>query len=105
MSLLDYIACFFAGLFLCNGIPHLVCGLCGEPFPSPFAKPPGKGNSSAVVNFLWGASNLAAGFILLCAGSFVPGWNIGSALFAVAFVIMGLLLSRHFESVRRDKNS
>ena len=40
---LNYIALFFAGAFLCNAIPHLVAGLQGQPFPSPFAKPPGRG--------------------------------------------------------------
>jgi hypothetical protein len=49
---MNSVALFFAGAFLCNSIPHLTKGLQGEPFPSPFAKPPGKGNSSPLVNFL-----------------------------------------------------
>jgi len=46
---MDYVACFFAGRFLCNCIPHLACGLRGEILPTPFAKPRGKGPSSQQV--------------------------------------------------------
>lgn len=52
MILTILIANFFAGLFLCNGVPHTVAGLSGRSFPTPFAKPPGKGLSSPLVNFL-----------------------------------------------------
>jgi hypothetical protein len=100
MIFLQYLACFFAGLFVCNGIPHLTCGLRGEPFPSPFSKPPGRGLSSALVNFFWGTVNLLVGAILLWLGSFTPGPNVGSACFAVAFILMGIPTSRHFEKVR-----
>ena len=37
---------FFCGMLLCNCVPHLVCGLQGEPFPTPFEKPHGVGFSS-----------------------------------------------------------
>jgi hypothetical protein len=100
---LHYIGCFTAGLFFCNGIPHLTCGLRGEPFPSPFSKPPGIGLSSALVNFFWGASNIAIGVFLLLISSFVLGLNLESALFAIAFLIIGIPTSRHFEKVRLAK--
>jgi len=50
-----YISYFFGGAFLANAIPHLVSGVTGHPFQSPFAHPPGQGLSSATVNVLWGA--------------------------------------------------
>ena len=103
MNPIHYIACFFAGLFVCNSIPHLTSGLRGEPFPSPFSKPPGVGHSSALVNFLWGTSNLIAGIVLLSLGSLVLGLNSESAVFAAAFVIIGAPMSRHFEKVRLDR--
>ena len=56
-----YVALFFAGAFLCNAVPHLVAGLQGQPFPTPFARPRGIGNSPPVVNFLWGLFNLLVG--------------------------------------------
>jgi len=56
----------FGGAFLANAIPHLVSGMMGRPFQSPFAKPPGQGLSSSTVNVLWGACNIAAGYWLVC---------------------------------------
>ncbi len=61
-----YIAYFFAGLFLTNTIPHLVSGISGSPFQSPFATPPGQGLSSAFINVLWGFFNLVIGYLLIC---------------------------------------
>ena len=55
-----------SGLFrwrrvLANAVPHLVSGVMGRPFQSPFAKPPGEGLSSSTVNVLWGFFNLVVG--------------------------------------------
>ena len=60
----SYLAAFFAGAFLANAVPHFVKGVTGEPFPTPFAKPPGKGLSSPVVNTLWGLLNFIVGLVL-----------------------------------------
>lgn len=60
-----YVAYFLGGAFLVNGIPHFVQGISGRRFPSPFASPPGRGESSAMVNALWGALNLAIGYLLV----------------------------------------
>src|SRR5208283_3794616 len=59
-----FIAYFFGGAFLANTIPHLVNGISGSPFQSPFASPPGEGLSSAMVNVLWGMFNLVVGYVL-----------------------------------------
>lgn len=56
-----YLARFFAGLFLANAVPHFVSVIMGRPFPSPFASPPGKGESSPVVNVAWGSANAVVG--------------------------------------------
>jgi len=71
MMWLHYVAWFFAGAFFINTIPHLVSGVSGRPFQSPFAKPPGKGLSSSTVNVIWGFVNLVAGYLLVvCVGDF-----------------------------------
>ena len=62
---MTFVAYFFGGAFLANAIPHLVSGMCGRPFQSPFAKPPGEGLSSSTVNVLWGAFNAAVAYALL----------------------------------------
>jgi hypothetical protein len=36
---------FAAGLFLANGVPHFVQGISGHWFQTPFASPPGVGES------------------------------------------------------------
>ena len=68
MKWYHYVACFFAGMFLANTIPHFVHGISGDSFPSPFAHPPGKGLSSPTVNVVWGLANLVIGYILLRVG-------------------------------------
>jgi hypothetical protein len=40
--------------------------MMGQPFQSPFANPPGEGLSSSTVNVLWGAFNIAVGYLLVC---------------------------------------
>jgi hypothetical protein len=61
----EVVAYFFGGAFVANSIPHLVSGIMGRPFQSPFAKPPGVGLSSSVVNALWGWLNLFIGWLLI----------------------------------------
>ena len=53
-----YLLQFLAGMFLANGVPHFVQGISGHWFQTPFASPPGVGESSPVVNVLWGFLNL-----------------------------------------------
>jgi len=54
------------GVFFANAIPHLVSGVTGRAFQSPFAKPPGQGLSSSTVSVLWGAFNMAVAYLLIC---------------------------------------
>jgi hypothetical protein len=60
-----YLGQFFSGLLLANGVPHFVQGISGQKFQSPFASPPGVGESSPIVNVLWGFANLVVGLALL----------------------------------------
>ena len=60
-----YLLEFVSGLLLANGVPHFVQGVSGHRFQSPFATPRGVGESSPLINVLWGFANLAVGFILL----------------------------------------
>ena len=98
--LLRLVADFFAGAFLCNAIPHLASGLLGEPFPSPFARPPGQGFSSPVVNFLWGFLNLVIALALLSIARIQIGLNTPLILFLLGFLLLGLMTARHFGKVR-----
>jgi hypothetical protein len=66
MHPLELLSYFIGGAALANTLPHLVSGLMGRKFPSPFAKPPGKGQSSARTNVLWGFANLVLAYVLVC---------------------------------------
>jgi hypothetical protein len=59
------IAWFFGGAVFANAIPHWVAGAMGRPFQTPFAKPPGEGFSSSLINVLWGGVNLIVAYLLL----------------------------------------
>ncbi len=97
MHALHDVSYFFGGAFLTNAIPHLVSGLMGRAFQSPFAKPPGQGLSSSTVNVLWGWFNLVAGYLLVFQ---VGAFDIQSVADVASFGVAGLLISlqsaRHF---------
>ena len=76
MNWYDYIAAFFAGMFLANVVPHFVHGISGDRFPTPFAHPPGKGLSSPTVNVVWALFNLVIGYILFRVGKVASGDNL-----------------------------
>jgi len=65
MEFIGYFSYYMGGAFLANAIPHFVSGMMGRPFQSPFAKPPGQGLSSSTTNVLWGAFNMAVGYIFI----------------------------------------
>lgn len=89
------------GALLVNCIPHLVQGLSGNPFQTPFATPPGVGESSALINLYWGMFNLMAGYGLLrYAGLFKLGMNAKTISLLVGGFILATYLAVHFEQVR-----
>ncbi|MBD8882091.1 hypothetical protein IHE49_16530 [Rhodanobacter sp. 7MK24] len=97
MPWLPFLSWFFGGALLANAVPHVVNGLTGCAFQSPFAKPPGEGLSSSTTNVCWGYLNLALGYLLLAhVGHFdvqsIP--CVGTA-FAGA-LLLSVLMARHF---------
>lgn len=98
---MTYLVLFLAGALLCNCIPHLVAGLQGRPFPTPFARPRGIGNSPSLVNFAWGSANLLPGFFIV-SGRLPFDGPFDSLALALGFLTIGAYLSRHFGKVRSD---
>src|SRR5258706_5403418 len=96
---MEYVSHFFAGAFLCNCIAHLVAGLQGAPFPTPLSRPRGIGNSSPLVNFLWGSFNLAAGVALLAALPISIELSAPILVFAAGFLALGAYLAVRFGKV------
>src|ERR1039457_5235778 len=92
-----YVAYFFGGAFLANTLPHLMNGISGHAFQSPFASSPGEGLSSATVNVLWGLFNLAAGYVLVCCvGRFDLRRTLHVAVLGAGILIMSLMLAHAF---------
>lgn len=104
MSFLPAFLICLAGAFVCNCIPHIVAGLLGQQFPTPFAKPRGVGNSPPLLNFLWGCFNLAAGLSLIEHGLALNA-SPGPLLFMAGFMPMGIYLSLHFGKVRAYRSA
>lgn len=92
----DYIACFFAGLFFANVVPHFVHGASGDRFPTPFAHPPGKGLSSPTVNVVWALLNLVVGYILFRVGKVWSGDSLALALFFAGITAISIMSSVRF---------
>lgn len=97
MQWMDIISYLFGGAFLANAIPHVVSGLMGRPFQSPFAKPRGEGRSSSTVNVLWGFLNVAIGYLLaLRVGNFDPRSTADIVALGLGALLIGLFLARRF---------
>jgi hypothetical protein len=92
----DYIACFFAGSFLANVVPHFVHGISGDRFPTPFAHPPGKGLSSPTLNVMWALFNLVVGYILFRVGKVSSGGNAALIVFFVGIAALSTMASVRF---------
>jgi hypothetical protein len=98
MHLYNYLASFFAGAILANFVPHFVHGISGNRFPTPFAKPPGRGLSSPLVNVLWSLLNLVIGYSLFRAGEVS-----GGELLPLSVFFAGIACISTFASVRFSK--
>ena len=90
-----YLLLFVAGALLCNAIPHLVSGVRGERFFTPWTIRRGDGLASPIENAGWGAANLALGAFLV---DRVFWNNVPHGLMALAagFVATALALAQLF---------
>jgi hypothetical protein len=102
MNWYNYVACFFAGAFLANVVPHFFHGISGDRFPTPFAKPPGRGLSSPTVNVVWAWINLVVGCVLFRAGK-VSDENYATLIVLLAgIVFISTVLSFRFRQKMRE---
>lgn len=96
-----YVAYVFSAFCLVNGIPHFVQGVCGHRFQSPFASPPGVGESSPLINVFWGWVNFFVSYLLLnYAGFFVVGQNTATYVFLSAAIVASIILAVVFGRIK-----
>jgi uncharacterized membrane protein len=91
-----YVACFFAGMFLTNVVPHFLHGVSGDRFPTPFANPRGKGLSSPTLNVLWALFNLVVGYLLVRVGKLSSGGDLALVIFFAGIVAISTMMSLQF---------
>jgi hypothetical protein len=104
MEWYHYVSAFFSGLFFANFVPHFVTGICGNAFPTPFAKPRGRGLSSPVVNVAWGLFNLVAGFLLFKRAKISFDNDLLSAAFFAGIVLISFFLAVNFAKKEKTGN-
>ena len=96
MNWYNYVACFFAGMFIANAIPHFIYGISGDKFPTPFSNPPGKGLSSPTVNVLWALLNLVIGYLFYWTGKISEGNVWALVIFFIGFALISIFSSKVF---------
>lgn len=94
----QYLACFFAGAFSANIVPHFVAGIQGNKFPTPFAKPPGKGLSSATINMARALFNMLIATLLFKNGRISIDYPLTLIIYFAGILALSLWLSKHFTS-------
>jgi hypothetical protein len=97
---------FLGGAFLMNAVPHVVSGVMGRSFQSPFARPPGQGLSSSGVNVLWGFANIVIAYLLLCrVGDFSLGNSADALAAGLGAILIGLFCAQHFGRFHGGNNA
>src|SRR3974377_1235489 len=96
MNWYNYLDCFFSGAFLANVVPHFSHGISGNRFPTPFAKPPGRGLSSPTVNVAWAWVNLIIGYALFRAGHISAENQATLVAFFPGIIAISTILSFRF---------
>lgn len=101
MEWYQYLMAFFSGVFLTNMIPHFIHGISGNKFPTPFAKPPGKGLSNPTINVVWALFNLLLGYILFKASKMTSSNTFSILVFFLGVSSISILSSIGFR--KKDK--
>ena len=102
MPWLKLVEAFVSGFALANFVPHFVNGISGNPFPTPFANPPGKGLSSPLLNTVWGLLFLVIGALLFHGGNVASGETASLVAFFAGIVVLSTTMSVHFASKHKE---
>jgi hypothetical protein len=102
MEWYPYIATFFSGIFLANAVPHFVQGVSGNKFPSPFAKPSGRGLSSPIVNVIWALLNVLIGYLFFRVGQVSSANPPSLIVFFLGVAAISIFSSINFQKKDRE---
>jgi glucose uptake protein GlcU len=98
-----YVSYFIGGFALINVIPHYTRALTGRTFPTPFASPSGRGQSSPFMNVIWSLINAALAYTLLVQVGEFDVRNLQCVLpFAAGIIVGSLQISYHFSKVYEE---
>jgi hypothetical protein len=101
MPWFHFLAYFFGGAFFSNFVPHFVSGVLGRTFPTPFATPPFRGQSSSRVNVLYGLFNLAVAYVLLSrVGDFAPRSALHAGAVGLGLAAWSLMITRSLARIQ-----
>jgi hypothetical protein len=103
----NYVAWFLGGVFVVNSIPHIINGVSGRSFPTPFSTTPGRLSPGVLpppsafsppwVNVLWGVFMLIIGYLLVCrVGTFSLRRTRDAIAFGSGAVLIALMLAFAF---------
>ncbi|MBX3233418.1 MAG: hypothetical protein KIT84_37605 [Labilithrix sp.] len=102
MAWFHLVAHSFSGAFSANFVPHFVSGVLGRTFPTPFASPPFRGQSSSGVNVLYGLGNLGVAYALLMrVGDFEPRNAVDAGAFGLGLAAWSLLITRSLARIQQ----
>jgi len=79
---------FLSAVFLVNGIPHFIHGICGKSHMTPFSR-----KSLPVTNVLWGLFNFGIGEVILHLSKTGPWQMSQMAAFWLGAIMIALCLS------------
>jgi hypothetical protein len=96
----DVVLAVLTGALLCNSIPHLAKGMCGERFPTPFARLRGQIDSAPPTNVVWGLFNAIFGLRLLASHPVAIEATPRFAALLAGALVLGVFCSIHFARVR-----
>jgi len=92
MKWYGYLGYFLVGAFLVNSIPHLVQGITGQEFQTPFGA-----LSLPIVNVVWGFINLAVGYsIATILGGLSFAFDRRVGMTALGFLATAIMLAYAF---------
>ena len=87
---------------MANAVPHFAQGVSGNKFPSPFAKPPGRGLSSATVNVVWALFNFLIGYLFLRIGQVNSDNMLSLVVFFIGVAAISIMSSVNFQKKEKE---